>query len=78
MGECSAESRLAVLHKNSKGTLAAITSIVGDADVNVADMTNKSRDVYAYTLMDLDSALPKDLVAKIDALESVIKVRVVK
>ena len=41
-------------------------------------MTNKSRDVYAYTLMDLDSALPKDLVAKIDALESVIKVRVVK
>lgn len=78
MGECSAESRLAVLHKNSKGTLAAITSIVGDADVNVADMTNKSRDVYAYTLMDLDSALPKDLVAKIDALESVIKVRIVK
>lgn len=78
MGECASSSRLAILHKNSKGTLAAITSIVGDADVNVSDMTNKSKGDYAYTLMDLDSAMPLEVIEQLNGLETVIKVRVVK
>ena len=78
MGECASSSRLAILHKNSKGTLAAITSIVGDADVNVSDMTNKSKGDYAYTLMDLDSAMPREVIEQLNGLETVIKVRVVK
>ncbi len=78
MGVCTAASRIAVLHDNVKGIIAKFTTILGDADVNVEDMTNKSRGDFAYTLMDLGSAPDQDVIEKIKASEGVIKVRVVK
>lgn len=78
MGVCKAAGRIAILHHNTKGTLAAITTIMGDADINVSDMTNKSRGDYAYTLIDLDAPATEDILTKLTAVDNVIKVRVVK
>ncbi len=78
MGICKAPSRLAILHKNVAGMLAQFTTILGDAGINVNDMTNKSRGDYAYTLMDLGSLVAEDVVAAISSIDDVIKVRVVK
>ena len=78
MGVYHTVSRVGVLHQNLKGTIARFTTITGDANINVSDMTNKSRGEYAYTLMDLDSEVPEEVVAKLAACEGVYRVRVIK
>ena len=78
MGVCTAESRVAILHKNKAGLIASFTTILSNDNVNVEDMTNKSRGDYAYTLLDLGSKLSDAVVEEISKVEGVIKVRVVK
>lgn len=78
MGVCQATARIALLHKNNKGVIARYSTILGDADINVSDMTNKSRGDYAYALLDLDSPATEEVVEKLNAIEDVIRVRVVK
>lgn len=78
MGICTAESRVAILHKNKAGLIAAITTILGNESVNVEDMTNKSRGDYAYTLLDLGSKASDKVIESIETIDDVIKVRVVK
>ncbi len=70
------EPRIAICHMNTKGIIGCFTTILGDADVNVDDMTNKSRGDYAYTLMDVSVMPSAEVIEKIKAVEGVIKVRV--
>ena len=51
---------------------------LGDADINVADMTNKSRGDYSYALIDVDSPVTEDVVEKLKAIDGVLKVRIIK
>jgi D-3-phosphoglycerate dehydrogenase len=52
--------------------------VLGDADVNVSDMTNKGKGDYAYSLIDVDSPVPADVVEKLKAIDGVLKVRIIK
>ena len=54
MGVCTTVGRLALLHKNVPNMIGQISSILASTDMNIANMTNKSRDKYAYTLVDLE------------------------
>ena len=54
MGICQTESRVAVLHLNIPNMIGQVTGTVAGQGVNISDMTNKSRDKYAYTLLDLE------------------------
>ena len=78
MGKCQTVGRIAIHHRNTHGVIGQITTILGNEDVNVSDMTNKSRGDYAYTLLDLDSPVSEEAIAKLSAIEAVIRVRVVK
>ena len=78
MGTCNGACRIAVLHANFAGLIAKYTTITGDANINVANMTNKSRGEFAYTLMDLDSPVTPEVVKALEAVEGVYKVRVIK
>lgn len=78
LGVCHTKSRIAVIHENKKGVISAYTTPLGDADINVADMSNKSRGDYAYALLDLDSKVTDDVVKRIEENPNVIKVRVIK
>lgn len=78
MGVCKTAGRIAVLHRNSKGMIARYTKILGDADINVSDMTNKSRGDFAYALLDLDTPATESVVEQLRAIDNVIKVRVIK
>lgn len=78
MGECTTAGRVAVLHKNSKGVIGQFSSIFGECDINIANMTNKSKGNYAYSMFDLDSPATEEAVAKMKAMQGVIKVRIVK
>ena len=78
MGACMTVGRIAVLHKNVKGMIGQYTSVLGDADINVSDMTNKGRGDYAYSLIDVDSPVTEDVVEKLKAIDGVLKVRIIK
>ena len=78
MGACTTAGRIGILHRNSKGMIGQITTILGDADVNVSDMTNKGKGDYAYSLLDVESSVSEDVIAKLRSVDGVLRVRVVK
>ena len=78
MGVCQAESRIAVLHMNIPNMIGQITAILAAQGVNISDMTNKSRDKFAYTLLDLEHKPEEATVEKLKAIDGVLRVRIVK
>ena len=78
MGECKSAGRLLLLHRNVKGMISSYTSILGDANINISDMTNKSRGDYACSLLDVDAPVTKEVEEKLQTLDGVLKVRIVK
>lgn len=78
MGVCKAASRVAVLHKNIPNMIGQITGILAEQGVNIAHMTNKSRDQYAYTMLDLENAPEPSTLQKLGAVSGILRVRAVK
>ena len=78
MGQCIAESRVTIKHKNIASMLAKFTAILGEAEYNIADLTNKSKGEYAYTMFDIDKRLDKETLAKLKNVEGVMSIRIVK
>ena len=78
MGTCVAVGRIAITHKNIPNMISQLTKILGAEGLNIADMTNKSKGEYAYTLIDLESAASREALDELKAIEGVSRVRVVK
>ena len=78
MGACTGAGRIGILHRNVKGMIGQYTTILGDANINVSDMTNKGKGDYAYALIDVDSPVTEEVVAKLQQIEGVLRVRVIK
>ena len=78
MGGCEKAGRVAILHKNVKGIIGKYSTIFGNADINIEDMTNKSKGDYAYTLLDIDTPVTDEVVSQLQAVTGVLKVRVIK
>lgn len=76
LGICESASRLAICHKNVKGMISRFTDVL--ADTNIHNMSNASKGDFAYTLLDLDSAVSPEEFAQVETIEGVLKVRVVK
>ncbi|MGB2832158.1 MAG: phosphoglycerate dehydrogenase [Methylotenera sp.] len=67
--------RLAIANANVPNMLGQISTAMADVGLNIHNMVNKSRGEMAYTLLDVDSAVPESAVAKIRAIEGVLNVR---
>jgi D-3-phosphoglycerate dehydrogenase len=67
--------RLAIANANVPNMLGQISTALAKADINIHNMTNKSRGEMAYTLVDTDTALPDTLIAQIAAIPGVLMVR---
>ena len=78
MGVCRTASRIAVMHQNIPNMIGQITGTLAEQDVNISDMTNKSRDKYAYTLLDLESRPEEATIEKLRGIKGILRVRVVK
>lgn len=78
MGVCSQVGRVAIMHKNISGVISKFTSVLGDEGINITDMTNKSKGDIAYTMIDVESSVSEDIAAKLNDIEGVIRVRIVK
>ncbi len=69
--------RIAVIHKNIPNMLSQITSQMARANANIEHMVNKSRKDIAYTVVDSLDELPADIVETLNAVEGIIRARVV-
>lgn len=78
MGICSQAGRIAVFHKNIANMITKFTACVGDAGINISDMTNKSKGEVAYTMMDIEKPASQEIIDKLQAIDGVFRVRVVK
>lgn len=78
MGVCSSLNRVALLHMNVPNMIGQISAILAAADMNIANMTNKSKDKYAYTLIDLETELDDLTRQKLNAIKGMMRVRVIR
>jgi len=78
MGVCRVASRVAVFHKNIPNMIGQITGAVAADGVNISDMTNKSKGKFAYTLLDLENKIQDTTVQRLNAIDGICRVRVVK
>ena len=78
MGICSQAGRVAIFHKNIANMITKFTACFGDEGINITDMMNKSRGEVAYTMMDLEAPATAEMIAKLQAIDGVFRVRVVK
>ena len=67
--------RIAIINRNVAGTLGQVMSVLADANINVIDMLNKSRDDIAYNLIDMAAEPDGRLLAQLGAIDSVIGAR---
>ena len=70
--------RVTVIHKNVPNMIAQFTTIFSEVGINICDMINKSKKDVAYTIINTDDMITNDLVDKLNAIEDVIKVRVIR
>ena len=52
-----------------------VSTIIADADLNIADLLNKSRGDLAYTIVDLDAEVTEATLTKLRAIDGVLNVR---
>ena len=71
-------TKVCVIHKNVPALIAAMTSEVGNAGLNIENMVNSSKKDFAYTMMDVIGDVNDSIVSAITAIDGVIKVRVIK
>ena len=74
----SGDARICVLHANIPATIAKITTALSDQAINIENMINKSKGDNAYTLAEINGAVPAATVEKIAAIEGVRRVRVIQ
>jgi D-3-phosphoglycerate dehydrogenase len=77
MPRAAGVTRLTVANRNVPNMVGQISTCLAGAGLNIADLLNKSRGEYAYTLIDIDSAVPESIVGQIRAIEGVLAARVI-
>ena len=76
-GVCRVASRICILHRNVPNMLSQFTTAV--AGINIENMYNKSRGDFAYSVLDVCGKVDEAaIVAKLSALDGVLKVRVLQ
>jgi D-3-phosphoglycerate dehydrogenase len=70
-------TRLAIANSNVPNMVGQISTCLATAGINIADLLNKSRGEFAYTLIDADGALGAELLARISRIEGVLSARIV-
>ena len=70
------DHRLAIPHKNIPNMVAQILSTLAAENNNIADLVNHSRDTVSHTIVDLDAPVSDEAVAKIQAIDGILSVRV--
>lgn len=77
MGLRGNNTRILLLHHNVPNMIGQFTKILADDNMNIADLTNKSKGKYAYTMIDIDSAVSENVIKELGTVEEVLRIRVI-
>jgi len=69
-------TRLGVANRNIPNMVGQISTCLAARQINIADLLNKSRGEYAYTLIDVDGEVGAELLAQIRAIHGVLAARI--
>lgn len=73
----SFKTRICIIHKNIPKMLTQISGAVAEIDLNIENMINRSKEKYAYTILDVDSKVPDSAVDSLQKIDGVVNVRVI-
>ena len=69
--------RLCAMHKNIPTVLTQISGVVSEQGLNIENLVNRSKGNNAYTLVETTGDFAEDTIAKLNAIDGMIKVRVI-
>ena len=73
--------RLSIFHQNVPNMIGKISQTIAENKININNLTNRSHEKLAYTLVDLDDVSEDEALAilkKLETIEEVIRTRVIK
>ncbi len=77
MGRTPGAGRITFSNDNVSGVLGHVLGVLAERNVNVLDMVNKSRGELAFNIIDVEGTPGADVIAAIEAVAHVIRVRVI-
>ena len=72
------KTRLGIANSNVPNMVGQISTCLASANVNIADLLNKSRGEHAYTLIDTDGGVDDALVERLRGITGVLSARLVR
>ena len=75
--DCDMGVRITILHRNIPNMLGQFTALLAGEGMNISLMANKSKKEYAYTMIDVESEVSGQIAKALEAVEGVLKVRVI-
>ncbi len=72
----AAGTRVTVLHRNVPAMISGITNALSEAGLNIENLTNKSKKDMAYTMVDVSGPVTDALIARIRAIDNVVRVNI--
>ncbi len=70
-------TRICVIHRNVPNILTRITGAAAAENINIENMLNKSKKDFAYTILDVTTAVSDEAIAAVDAIDDIIRIRVI-
>ena len=77
MGFRGDNTRITILHRNVPNMIGQFTAVLAESGINIANMANKSRKEYAYTMIDVENEVSQDITDKLNKINEVLRVRVI-
>lgn len=77
MGIHEEGTRITILHRNVPNMIGQFTALLASENVNITNMTNKSRGSYAYTMIDTDAEISKEMIQKLNNINEILNVRII-
>ena len=78
MGPIRGKARICVFNQNVPNMIGQFASVLASCGVNIPSMLNQSKGNLAYTLLDSDQEIDDAVIAKLEAIPEVFKVRVIR
>lgn len=72
------KARITIIQKNQPNMIATITDVISKSGMNIENFENKNRGDVAYSILDLDSDDLDSVVAELEKLDGVVRVRTIK
>ena len=72
------DARICIMHKNVPSVIANITAAVSGEGINIENMVNGSKGNFAYTVIEIICEIPEVIIEKLNAMDEIIRINVIK